>query len=47
MRSNQGEVELKGKVNDLMQRRRAVELTDSTAGVEKVVDQLELPEREP
>jgi osmotically-inducible protein OsmY len=40
-------VELKGKVKDLEQRRRAVELAESTAGVEKVTDSLEVPQREP
>ncbi len=36
-------VELKGAVRDLDQRRRAVEIAESTAGVEKVVDALETP----
>jgi len=35
-----GVVELKGDVADAKQRRRAVELVDSTVGVEKVVDEL-------
>lgn len=47
VRSTKGEVELKGKVNDLAQRRRAVELAETTAGTEKVVDQLEVAEHEP
>jgi hypothetical protein len=38
-------VELKGTVRDLTQRRRAVELAESTAGVEKVSDQLQVSER--
>jgi osmotically-inducible protein OsmY len=38
-----GVVELKGKVQDLAQRRRAVELTSSTVGVEQVKDNLEGP----
>ena len=36
-------IELKGTVQDLDQRRRAVEIAESTAGVEKVVDALETP----
>lgn len=35
-----GAVELTGTVADLMQRRRAVELAHTTAGVENVVDRL-------
>ena len=35
-----GAVELTGTVADLMQRRRAVELAHTTAGVESVVDRL-------
>jgi hypothetical protein len=38
-------VELKGKVRDLTQRRRAVELAQSTDGVEQVNDQLQISER--
>jgi osmotically-inducible protein OsmY len=38
----EGAVELKGTVRDLPQRRRAVELAQSTVGTEKVVDQLEI-----
>lgn len=37
-----GEVELKGTVRDLSQRRRAVELAESTMGVDKVTDLLEI-----
>jgi osmotically-inducible protein OsmY len=37
-----GQVELKGVVNDLAQRRRAVDLAESTAGAEKVNDLLEI-----
>ena len=40
-----GTVELKGTVRDLAQRRRAVELAESTSGVEKVNDQLQIAER--
>jgi osmotically-inducible protein OsmY len=36
-------VELKGPVADLDQRRRAVALAESTLGVERVVDSLEMP----
>jgi hypothetical protein len=35
------EVELRGKVRDAEQRRRALDLAESTAGVEKVEDALE------
>ncbi len=38
-------VELQGKVRDLAQRRRAVELAETTAGVEKVNDRLQISER--
>src|SRR5262249_32288015 len=38
----EGALELKGTVHDLPQRRRAVELAQSTVGTEKVVDQLEM-----
>jgi hypothetical protein len=37
-----GAIELTGAVRDLAQRRRAVELAESTAGVEKVTDALEM-----
>jgi len=40
-----GTVELKGTVRELAQRRRAVELAESTTGVEKVNDQLQVAER--
>jgi hypothetical protein len=39
-------IELKGTVPTLAQRRRAVELAESTVGVERVVDALELPNAE-
>ena len=42
-----GVVELKGSVHDLEQRRRAVELAQSTAGTDKVTDSLEVPGQEP
>lgn len=41
VRAEGGRVELTGRVQDLAQRRRAVELAESTAGVEGVVDRLE------
>jgi len=41
------EVELKGIVRDEAQKRRAVELAETTAGVEKVTDALELPAQDP
>jgi hypothetical protein len=37
-----GEIELKGTVQNAEQRRRAVDLAESTAGVERVNDSLEL-----
>src|SRR5438309_903169 len=40
-----GKVELKGKVADQTQRRRAVELAESTVGADLVVDLLESPEQ--
>jgi hypothetical protein len=42
--ASEGTVELKGVVQDLAQRRRAVELAESTTGVESVVDSLEVRE---
>jgi osmotically-inducible protein OsmY len=42
-----GVIELKGTVRDLIQRRRAVELAESTVGAEQVVDLLEVPTQEP
>jgi osmotically-inducible protein OsmY len=43
VQAREGAVELKGTVRDLAQRRRAVELAESTVGTEKVVDRLEVP----
>jgi osmotically-inducible protein OsmY len=40
-----GVIELHGKVNDLTQHRRAVELAESTVGAEQVIDLLEVPEQ--
>jgi hypothetical protein len=42
-----GTVELRGTVHDLAQRRRAVEIAESTVGVEAVTDSLEVPAAEP
>jgi osmotically-inducible protein OsmY len=42
-----GAVELKGTVRDLTQRRRALEVAESTAGVEKVTDALEVSAGQP
>lgn len=42
-----GAVELTGTARDLDQRRRAVELAESTAGVDKVTDLIEVAHREP
>jgi osmotically-inducible protein OsmY len=47
VQAKDGVVELKGPVADLAQRRRAVELAESTAGADKVTDLLEIPTREP
>jgi osmotically-inducible protein OsmY len=43
VRASGGVVELTGTVQNLAQRRRAVELAERTAGVERVVDALEVP----
>jgi hypothetical protein len=40
-----GVISLSGRVRDLNQRRRAVELAESTTGTEKVEDLLEVPEQ--
>jgi hypothetical protein len=42
-----GVLELRGSVRDADQRRRAVELAEATAGVEKVNDRLEVRSAEP
>jgi hypothetical protein len=42
-----GTIELRGTVRDLTQRRRVVELAETTVGVERVVDALELPAKSP
>ena len=44
--ANGGVVTLSGSVSNLDQRRRAVALAESTLGVEKVVDLIELPNAE-
>jgi hypothetical protein len=47
VQARDGVVELRGKVNDLEQRRRAVQLAETTLGAGKVSDQLEVPETIP
>jgi len=47
VQANGGMIELHGKVGDLTQHRRAVELAESTVGAEQVVDLLEVPEQHP
>ncbi len=44
VKSDGGTVELQGKVQESEQRRRAVELAETTVGVEKVTDKLEGPQ---
>ena len=45
--SEGGVLKLRGTVHDLAQRRRAVELAESTAGVQQIVDILEVPAEAP
>ena len=47
VQANGSVIELKGTVRDLIQRRRAVELAESTVGTEQVLDLLEVPTQEP
>jgi osmotically-inducible protein OsmY len=47
VQSNGGMIELHGKVSDLTQHRRAVELAESTVGAEQVLDLLEVPDQHP
>lgn len=42
VQSRGSEIELKGTVQTAEQRRRAVDLAETTAGVERVIDSLEL-----
>jgi osmotically-inducible protein OsmY len=42
--SKDGIVELKGTVRDMAQRRRAVEIAESTVGAEKVTDEMSIAE---
>jgi len=44
VQANGAMVELHGKVRSLEERRRAIELAETTTGVEKVTDKLEGPE---
>jgi osmotically-inducible protein OsmY len=45
VQAGDGVVELKGKVADIVQRQRAVQVAQSTVGVVEVIDSLELEER--
>jgi osmotically-inducible protein OsmY len=45
--ANGGQVELKGNVRDLVQKRKAVELANDTVGADNVTDQLQMPAVEP
>jgi osmotically-inducible protein OsmY len=47
IRSKDGAIELSGTVPDLDKRRRAIAVAETTAGVNKVVDSLQLPEQKP
>jgi BON domain len=47
IRSKDGAIELSGTVPDLDKRRRAIAVAETTAGVSKVVDSLQLPEQKP
>ena len=47
IRSNDGAIELSGTVPDLDKRRRAIAVAETTVGVSKVVDSLQLPEQKP
>lgn len=47
VRADGGAVELKGAVREAGQRKRAVELAESTAGVDKVTDSLEVAPPDP
>lgn len=44
VKADGGTIELQGKVEDREQRQRAVELAETTVGVEKVTDKMEGPE---
>ena len=45
VQAGDGVVELKGKVADIVQRQRAMQVAQSTVGVVEVIDSLELEER--
>jgi hypothetical protein len=47
VRASGGVVELRGSVADAEQRQRAVELAETTVGVEQVIDSLTVPEPPP
>jgi BON domain len=40
-------IELRGTVRDVAQRKRALDLAESTAGVERVIDSLQISEQDP
>jgi osmotically-inducible protein OsmY len=45
VQARNGIVELRGKVTDIVQRQRAVQVAQATVGVTEVIDSLELSER--
>jgi hypothetical protein len=45
--ASEGVIELKGKVANVAQKKRAVELAESTTGVDKVTESLEVDEQSP
>jgi osmotically-inducible protein OsmY len=45
--ANEGGIELKGTVANLAQKKRAVELAESTTGVDRVTESLEVDEQSP
>jgi BON domain len=45
--ASEGGVELKGKVHDVAQKKRAVELAESTTGVDRVTESLEVDDQSP
>jgi hypothetical protein len=45
--ANEGGIELKGKVTRVAQKKRAVELAESTTGVDRVTESLEVDEQSP
>jgi hypothetical protein len=45
--ASEGGIELKGKVGDVAQKKRAVELAESTTGVDRVTESLEVDDQSP